>query len=300
MPMTEPRADTRAGSAAVATPPADDVVPVGRSRGVSGRAGDLLESSWRPLLLLVLLLLAWWAVSAAGLVAPYLVPAPSQVLDELVAEWEFLAAHTYVTAYETVIGFVLAAALGLLAAVAIVYSRTVEKTLYPVLLFAQVIPKIAIAPLFVVWLGFGPTPKILVAILIAFFPVVIDGVAGFRSVDPEMLDLSATMGATRLQTFRKIRFPAALPHIFSGLKVAATLAVVGAVVGEFVGANEGLGYVLLIANGNLNGPLLWAGLIIMSLLGIVLFLAIDVAERLLLPWHASRRAEAVTSASTAM
>jgi NitT/TauT family transport system permease protein len=119
---------------------------------------------------------------------------------------------------------------------------------------------------------------------------------GLRSVDPELLELVATMGSRPLQTFRKIRFPAALPHLFSGLKVAATLAVTGAVVGEFVGANAGLGYVILQANGNLDTPMLFAGLIVMSLLGVLLFAAIELAERLLLPWHASRRGSPVTIA----
>jgi NitT/TauT family transport system permease protein len=193
------------------------------------------------------------------------------------------------TTWETLVGFVLAAATGLLAAVVMVYSSTVEKTMYPMLLFAQVVPKIAIAPLFVVWLGFGSSPKIVVAVLMAFFPIVISGVTGLRSVDPELLELVATMGAGQAQTFRKIRFPASLPHLFAGLKVAATLAVTGAVVGEFVGANEGLGYVILQANGNIDTPMLFAGLIIMSLLGVLLFAVIEIAERLLLPWHASRR-----------
>ncbi len=170
-----------------------------------------------------------------------------------------------------------------------VYSRGLEQTLYPVILFAQVIPKIAIAPLFVVWLGFGAEPKILVAVLMAFFPVVISGLAGLRTVDPEILQLASTMGASRFKTFLKVRLPAALPELLSGLKVAATLAVTGAVVGEFVGANEGLGYVILQANGNLDTAMLFAALIIMSLLGVILFGIIQIAERFLIPWHASKR-----------
>jgi NitT/TauT family transport system permease protein len=157
------------------------------------------------------------------------------------------------------------------------------------LLFAQVIPKIAIAPLFVVWLGFGLTPKIVVAVLMAFFPVVISMVTGLKSIDPEMLQLSSTMGAGAGQTFWKIRLPASLPYLFSGLKVAATMAVTGAVVGEFVGANAGLGYVILQANGNLDTPVLFAGLLIMSLLGVLLFAVVEMVEHLVLPWHASRR-----------
>ncbi|WP_369824575.1 ABC transporter permease [Cellulosimicrobium sp. CUA-896] len=169
--------------------------------------------------------------------------------------------------------------------------------MYPLILFAQVIPKIAIAPILVVWFGFGLTPKIVLAVLIAFFPVVVSAVAGLRSTDPELLELSATMGASRWKTFRKIRFPGALPQLMSGLKVAVTLAVVGAVVGEFVGADRGLGYVLLLASGNLDAPLLFADLILMSLIGVVLFLLVELLERLLIPWHASRRGNVALAAA---
>src|SRR5690606_34238215 len=195
-------------------------------------------------------------------------------LSLMADKWDYIWHHSWVTTYETVIGFGLAVVIGVASAVIMVYSTTVERTLYPILLFAQVIPKIAIAPLFVVWLGFGMGPKIVVAVLIAFFPVVISMVAGLKAVDPEMLELAATMGAGPLATFTKIRLPASLPHLFSGLKVAVTLAVTGAVVGEFVGANEGLGYVILQANGNLDTPMLFAGLLVMSAIGVVLFVVV--------------------------
>ncbi|MFC5745174.1 ABC transporter permease [Actinomadura rugatobispora] len=259
------------------------------------RTRDLLERSWRPVGLLLACLAAWWAVTAAELVEPYLVPSPGSTLSLMAEKWSYLSHHTWVTTYETLLGFAIAVIIGIAAAVVMVYSTTVEKTLYPVLLFAQVIPKIAIAPLFVVWLGFGITPKIVVAVLIAFFPVVISMVTGLKAVDPEMIQLSATMGAGPMQTFAKIRFPASLPYLFSGLKVAVTLAVTGAVVGEFVGANEGLGYVILQANGNVDTPMLFAGLLVMSLIGVVLFVLVELAEHLLLPWHASRRGDAVTT-----
>ncbi|MDB4895045.1 MAG: transporter permease [Firmicutes bacterium] len=261
--------------------------PAGARLG--SRVRDLAGASWRPAVFLVVVFIVWWAATALGWVKPYLIPPPAKVWEAMTQDKDLLLKHTRVTLYETFIGFILAVLAGQLAAIAIVFSPTVEKTLYPILLFAQVVPKIAIAPLFVVWMGFGPGPKILSAVLIAFFPVVISGVAGLRSVDPELLDLAAIMGAGVWKTFMKIRFPASLPHLFSGLKVAATLAVTGAVVGEFVGSNEGLGYILLIANGNLNAALLFAGLIIMSLIGVLFFVAIEVAEALLMPWHASRR-----------
>ncbi|MEV4809004.1 ABC transporter permease [Micromonospora avicenniae] len=294
--MPYPAAEQSAGPATDHRPgtvPATDHPRVAASAGnppaPAARLVRLLEALWRPALLLAALFAGWWFVAEREYMPNYLLPTPGQVWATMTGDWSFLMRNTYVTLYETVIGFVLAALLGLGTAVLIVYSRTLEKAVYPIVLFAQVIPKIAIAPLLVAWFGVGLTPKIVLAVLIAFFPVVISAVAGLRSTDPELLDLSATMGAGPWRTFRKIRFPNSLPHLMSGLKVAVTLAVVGAVVGEFVGAKEGLGYVLLVANGNLDAALLFADLFLMSLIGIVLFVAVEVAEALLIPWHASRR-----------
>lgn len=256
---------------------------------LAARLRSLAESAWRPVLLLGLLIGIWWFVTDREMVAAYLIPPPAEVLDVLVEQRADLARHTWVTTYETLLGFALAALIGVFTAVLIVYSKTLEKAIYPIILFAQVIPKIAIAPILVVWFGYGISPKVMLAVLIAFFPVVISGVAGLRSTDPELLDLSATMGASRWKTFRKIRFPGALPHLMAGLKVAVTLAVVGAVVGEFVGSKEGLGFVLLAASGNLDSALLFADLFLMSAIGIVLFILVELAEGLLIPWHASRR-----------
>ncbi|TDC72405.1 ABC transporter permease [Streptomyces hainanensis] len=242
-----------------------------------------------PLTFLVLLVVTWFFVTATELVEPYIIPSPGDTWRAFADYPDYLWEHTLVTMGETIAGFAIAGVVGILFAVLMVYSSTLEKTFYPLILFAQVIPKIAIAPLFVVWLGFGASPKILVAVLMAFFPVVISGISGLRSVDPELLELTSTMGASPVRTFWKVRLPAALPELLSGLKVAATLAVTGAVVGEFVGANSGLGYVILQANGNLDTAMLFAALIIMSVVGILLFAVIQVAEVFLIPWHASRR-----------
>ncbi|MEJ1088766.1 MULTISPECIES: ABC transporter permease [Microbacterium] len=244
---------------------------------------------WHPVVFVLVLVVVWWLVTAMKWVQPYIIPSPGDTWAAFTDNAAYLAQNTWVTTYETLIGFAIAVVVGVFVAVIMVYSQGLEKTLYPIILFAQVIPKIAIAPLFIVWLGFGAAPKILVAVLMAFFPVVISGLAGLRSVDPEILQLTSTMGASRLRTFLKVRLPAALPELLSGLKVAATLAVTGAVVGEFVGANEGLGYVILQANGNLDTAMLFAALIIMSLLGVLLFAVIQVAEKFLIPWHASKR-----------
>ncbi len=257
---------------------------------MAGRLVRFLGALWPPTLVLGSVFAFWWLAAALEWTPQYLVPTPPQVLHTMREHWSGLMHDSLVTLYETVLGFVLAVLLGLATAVLIAYSRGFDKAIYPLVLFAQVIPKIAIAPLLVVWFGFDLRPKVILAVLIAFFPVVIAGVAGLRSTDPELLDLSATMGGSRWQTFRKIRFPMALPYLMSGVKVAVTLAVVGAVVGEFVGATEGLGYLLLLAHGNIDAPLLFADLFLMSFIGIALFVLVDVAEALLIPWHASRRA----------
>ncbi|WP_280203905.1 ABC transporter permease [Nocardia farcinica] len=253
---------------------------------------SLWSTVWRPLALVAALVVAWWVVTEFELVEPYILPSPAETWRTTVDNSAYLLENTWVTTYETVVGFVIAALIGEAVALVMIYSRSVERTMYPLILFAQVIPKIAIAPLFIVWLGFGTSPKILVAVLMAFFPIVISGMVGLRSVDPEILELTSTMGAGNWKTFVKVRFPASLPQLMSGLKIAATLAVTGAVVGEFVGANEGLGYVILQANGNIDTAMLFAALIIMSLLGIILFAIIEIAEQFLIPWHASRRSTA--------
>lgn len=272
--------------------PTSRSTPPRRSYLPSNSVRKAVSALWRPLTFVAVLLAAWWAVTEAELVAPYILPSPLDTWQTAVDNAAYLAQNTWVTGWETIVGFVIAAIIGEFVAVVMVYSSNLEKTLYPLILFAQVIPKIAIAPLFIVWLGFGTSPKILVAVLMAFFPIVISGLAGLRSVDPEILELTSTMGASRFKTFMKIRFPASLPQLMSGLKVAATLAVTGAVVGEFVGANEGLGYVILQANGNVDTAMLFAALIIMSALGILLFAVIEIAEKLLIPWHSSRRGNA--------
>jgi NitT/TauT family transport system permease protein len=257
-----------------------------------------LSAAWRPTTLLIGLILLWWLLSAAHVMKSYLLPSPETTWQAIIHNGGYLWTNTLTTAYETVVAFAISAAFGIFAGVVMVYSRSAEKTVYPLLVFAQVVPKIALAPLFVVWLGFGITPKILVAVLIAFFPVVVSSFVGLRSIDPEILDLAATMDASPLQVFFRFRFPASLPHLFSGLKVAATLAVTGAVVGEFVGSNKGLGNVILEANGNVNTALLFAGLIVLSVFGVVLFLVVELLERALMPWHSSRRLESAASTTS--
>ena len=250
----------------------------------------LLLSAWmRPVLLIVILLVLWDLTIRVFRIPPYLIPAPEAVVKQLFAEWPKLFRESLVTTYATLGGFALSVAFGIPMALMIAYSRTIESFVYPLLVFAQSVPKIAIAPLFVVWFGFGIIPKIIAAFMLGFFPVVVSTVVGFKSVDPEMLDLARSMKASRLATFARISLPQALPSIFAGLKVSVTLAVVGAVVGEFVGSNSGIGYLLQIANGNFDLPLMFAALTVLSAIGVLLFVLVDLVERWMIPWHASQR-----------
>jgi NitT/TauT family transport system permease protein len=245
--------------------------------------------------MMLILLLLWDIVIRVFKIPPYLIPTPLDVVGQLYAEWPRLLRESLVTTYATLGGFALSFLFGIPMALLIAYSRTVESFIYPLLVFSQSIPKIAIAPLFVVWFGFGIIPKIIAAFLLAFFPVVVSTVMGFKSVDQEMIDLARSMKASRWQIFTYISFPQALPAIFAGLKVSVTLAVVGAVVGEFVGSNSGIGYLLQVANGNFDLPLMFAGLVVLSMIGVLLFVLVDIIERLMIPWHASQRTEMVAA-----
>lgn len=243
----------------------------------------------RPIWLLVMLVILWDVAIRLFNIKPYLVPTPWSVAQQLVVEWPMLWRETLPTLYATLGGFAASAVIGVLVAMWISWSRVVESFVYPLLVFSQSIPKVAIAPLFVVWFGFGIVPKVIAAFLLGFFPVVVATVQGFKSMEPDVVDLARSMGASPLKVFLKFRLPTALPAIFSGLKVSVTLAVVGAVVGEFVGSNSGLGYVLQKANGTFDLPLMFAALVVLSMVGVLLFLIIEMVERALMPWHASQR-----------
>ena len=249
----------------------------------------ITSPAMRPLWLIVVLIIGWDLCIRLFKIPPYLIPTPWQVVQQLYKEWPMLWREALPTLYATLGGFVLSALVGVPIAMWIAYSRLVESFVYPLLVFSQSVPKVAIAPLFVVWFGFGVIPKVIAAFLLGFFPVIVATVQGFKSIESDVIDLARSMGASPLKVFIKFRLPQAMPAIFSGLKVSVTLAVVGAVVGEFVGSNSGLGYVLQKANGTFDLPLMFAALVILSMIGVLLFLAIELIERWALPWHASQR-----------
>lgn len=246
-----------------------------------------------PLLFLLLLLLIWQGISWVWGVELWLLPSPWQIAVEGVDAWLHLGldAHTWQTLKEAVLGFLLAVAAGLTLALVVDFSPLLRRTLYPLLVISQTIPIIAIAPLLVLWLGYGILPKVLVVALVCFFPIVISTADGLRGADPDWTALLRSMGATRWQVFVKVRFPNALPSFFSGLKVAITYSVIGAVIGEWVGGNTGLAVYMRRAHNAFRYAREFAGVAITSLLSILLFLAVTALERVALPWRYARGQE---------
>jgi NitT/TauT family transport system permease protein len=188
-------------------------------------------------------------------------------------------------------GFAAGVAVGVPLAFGIVLSRSIERIAMPFLVMSQTIPKVAIAPILVVWLGFGILPKIAIVFLISFFPIVVSTVVGLKSVETDMIDLVRSMGARTGKIMLRVRGPSALPQMFAGFKIAICLAVVGAIVGEFVGSDRGLGFLLLTSTGTLDGSLVWAALFVLIAMGVALFAIVSKLERLSIPWHVSVRAE---------
>ncbi len=237
----------------------------------------------------LVLFLTWeLAVRLFG-IKEYLLPPPTRVWTEFVKRFDPVMASAWVTTQEILAGFALAVVVSIPLAAAISYSRFMENAVYPAIVFLQIVPKIAIAPLFIIWFGFGFTPKVLLVFLLSFFPIVVAAIAGFKSVDPDIMDFARTTGAGGWRLFAKIRLPQALPHIFTGLKVGAALSATAAVVAEFVASDKGLGYLLLQYNGQLETPMVFAIIVLLSLIGLAVYYAVEVVERLTIPWHVSQQ-----------
>lgn len=240
--------------------------------------------------------LLWEAAVIVFDVKPFLLPAPSVVIADIVSQPLWYGMHTLETLKETVLGFALAVLVGLIMAIGIVFSRFIEQTLYTFLVAINSIPKVAVAPLFIVWFGTGIEPKIAIAFLIAVFPIVIDTVLGLRSVEPDMLDLAKSMRGSAMQTLWKIRFPTALPSMFAGMKVGISFAFIGAIVGEFVSASAGLGFVIDSAQPTFDTTRIFAAILLLAVVGTILFYIVELAEKAFIPWHVSRRREGVPGA----
>src|SRR5215510_4426815 len=239
-----------------------------------------------PVLAIFAIIFVLWEIAVRALSIPdYILPSPSVILTKIWVSWQLLLVNAFVTFQEILFGFGLSVLIAIPLAVAVVYSRIFERVAFPFMVSLQTIPKVALAPILVMWLGYGILPKVMVAFLISFFPIVINSVIGMRSAEKEMIYLVQSMGASELTTFLKIRLPKALPSIFGGLKVGMGQAVVGATVGEFIAAEHGLGYLQLISQVRLDTPLLFAAVVVLSLLGVLLFNVVAWIERIALPWN---------------
>jgi NitT/TauT family transport system permease protein len=211
-------------------------------------------------------------------------PSPLDIGRAMIEDHKLLAREAWPTFKGCVYGFGLAVIIGIPIAVCIANSRILNLTFFPILIATQSVPKVAIAPIILIWFGTGLESKLAISFLVAFFPMVVDTATGLRATPRDLVDLAHSLKASPMQLFWKVQFPAALPFVFSGAKIAVTLAVIGTVIGEFVGSSNGLGNLLLVANSQLDSPLAWASLVWLSMLGIGLFLAVVAAERVLMPW----------------
>ena len=254
-----------------------------------------LNRGFRITLVILASLVVWEIACRVFGIREFLLPAPSRILGVVANNPVWLLTNAWHTLYSTLIGFVLAVIFGVTMAVLIISSRFLEETLYVLLVTMNSVPKVALAPLFVVWMGTGMLPKISIAATIAVFVIVIDLVLGLRSIDPDMIDLARSFKGSKWKTLVKIRFPSALPNLFAGMKVGITLALIGTIVGEFVASDRGLGHGIVVSQGSFEIPAMFAAIIVLGIMGTVLFFVVDFAERIALPWHVSRRGEGATA-----
>ena len=255
-----------------------------------------MTRNWLPPLIVVIALLGLWELAAqwdwianALNIKPFLIPAPSDIAQSLVDDRSLLASDAWVTAQEVVLGFALAAVLGFVFAVVMHVSDLLRRAFYPLLVASQTVPVVAIAPVLVVWLGFGIGPKLAIVALVCFFPITVNTLDGLRSVDPEMTRMMRSLDAGRAQTLRRVEVPSALPFLLSGAKVAAVVAVIGAVFGEWSGSDQGLGHLILVAQGQLQTARVFAAVVVLSALALLLFGALALLERRVAWWGRAER-----------
>jgi NitT/TauT family transport system permease protein len=257
-------------------------------KGLEPRFAPMLTVAterWLPAaILLVATVVVWEAVVRIFAVSAFIVPAPSAIALSLVSEWPTLMQATLVTAGEIFFGFLVSVAVGIAIALVIERFDWLGRALYPLVVLFQNVPKVALAPIFILWFGYGLGPKIGLIVVIAFFPVTLSMLAGMQSVDRSLISLMDSVGASRTQILFRVRVPHSLPQLMAGTKIAATLSVIGAIVGEFAGAQDGLGYTIQFASTQLDTPLVFAALILVSVLGIAFYYAAEILERMVVPW----------------
>ncbi len=245
--------------------------------------------SWAiPIALITLVIGGWEFIVRLRDTPRWFLPPPSAVVSALFDSRQLLLHHTLITLEEVAVGFALSFFLGVAFALAIASSQLVERAFYPFVIASQAIPIIALAPILLIWFGYGLTPKVIVVALICFFPIVVNTVDGLRSVDPELIDLLRSMGASSWTTYQVVRIPWSLPYLFSGMRIAAAVSVIGALIGEWVGSSAGLGYFMIRSAGQFATARVFAAVLVSALLGLSMFGIVSLLERLLLPWQRAR------------
>lgn len=235
---------------------------------------------WPPVLLAAIIVGAWEAAVVIFRVSEFVIASPSAILAEMVASAPLLLSATWVTTQEILYGFLVSIAVGVIIALVVVRFHWVERAVYPLIVLFQVVPKVALAPIFILWFGYGFAPKLWLIVVIAFFPITLNMIVGLKGYDPDLKALTQSIGASRNQFLWRVQFPTSLPSLFAGLRIAITLCVIGAVVAEFSGASAGLGYLIQFASTQLDTPLMFGALIAISILGLVLYYAIQLLEML--------------------
>ncbi len=243
-----------------------------------------LRAVGAPLLLMALIIAFWQFLVWVLEIKAYVLPAPSAIAAEIFVERAVIFPQLRVTLFEIFAGYGLAVAVGFVLSVLIVYWPAFRRGVLPLIVASQTIPVIAIAPILVIWFGYNALPRIIITALVAFFPLTVNFVTGMQSVSTEFINFFRSLNASEAQIFRKLRFPAALPNIFAGLKVASTLAVIGATIGEWVGASAGLGYLMSQDSAQLNTTRVFASLVVLGIVGMLFFAAVGLIERLCMPW----------------
>jgi NitT/TauT family transport system permease protein len=253
---------------------------------VLSRARDVILA---PAIGAAAILLGWYLLIWLTQLSAFLLPRPHQIARAVVANWWYLLAQSWTTALETVLGLSAGVVVAVVVAALIAEIRPVARAILPWLIVSQAVPKVAVAPLFLIWFGFGLAPKVVIGFFIAVFPIIISTASGLVSVTVEEQDLFRTMTPSHWHLYRHLKIPRALPQFFDGLKVATALALVGAVVGEFVSAHAGLGYVIMVANRDLDTNLMFAAFVALSGVGLLLFYGAVALERLSIPWYFAER-----------
>ena len=249
------------------------------------KLGKAIAELYWPIGISLALLVIWEiAVRELG-IRSIILPPPSEIVEAIVSRSDLLLVHLWPSLYLTVVGFALSVVGGILVAVVITYSSVLRRGFYPIIVVSQVVPKISIAPLFIVWFGTGTMSSLLLAFLIAFFPMTINSALGFQSIDEDIHRMAQTFMGSRWQIFWKIRMPNALPYIFGGMKISITLAIIGVIVSEFVASQEGIGYLIKLAGGLLDTPLMMAAITMLSVSGLALYGLIALVEQHFVYWQ---------------